>query len=382
MSDASDCAAVRRHCARLLTLTESTVNSLSSQEAGTLQSVLRKCVLTLAVFVVQTPTNAQVSAFNTDIRHFIQSRCPNVGICDASLWELSVFVRKVIRLQCQEDPEYKAGLRELRHMETHERIYNAVRLNRKITTRIQLAIFHELLPTLHKQYGFRDMVAFVRAFRREDYHHSDGLPLPLIQSIEFSIDDTEAEYQGVGERVQLSAFCKPAGSVPKGTECSVCVTEIDGTENNDDEQPVSTKCGHTFHKLCLDNWVNDSGMKASNTCPSCRTVLCDPRERLHTSMEAPFVTGADDENDSSYTDGSSIESVVTVPLRPRVRVQWLETRITAHLNLGTDTFGDDSLSDTDESSLESSDSEESITPQSIFEILRAERHSRVRVIDR
>jgi hypothetical protein len=188
------------------------------------------------------------------------------------------------------------GSTELRHMQLYVEICKVCYLNNRITSRINLAMFHEMLPMLYKQYSVKQMVSFTCAHQHEDCRHNDELPLPLISPIEFDIDDTEAEYQGIGVRVELSTFCNPVESAPKSTSCSVCVTEIDGAEQEEDEKPVLTKCGHMFHQTCLDKWVNDSGMKASNTCPSCRAMLCEPRERLHAyveviSIDCPYVEG-------------------------------------------------------------------------------------------
>ncbi|KAF2627479.1 hypothetical protein BU25DRAFT_421886 [Macroventuria anomochaeta] len=296
--------------------------------------------------------------------------------------EVAAFILTVMRLERQADPEYSTTLTELRNLETHEQICKASRLNRKTTTRINLALFHGLLPKLREGYGFREMLAFTRAFRREDCHHNDHLPLPFIRPIEYSIDDTEVEYQGVGERVELSTFCKPAELVPKDTECSVYVTVIDGSERDEAEQPVLTKCGHTFHKLCLDKWVSDSRMKVSNTCPLCRTVLCKHRKRLHTSLEAISVVRSHGVDGIPSADSSSIESLqLVVATPPRERVQWLEARVTAHLQLITAATEGDNASDTDESGRASIDSDEAMAPREMFEILRAERAARMRVVN-
>jgi hypothetical protein len=47
------------------------------------------------------------------------------------------------------------------------------------------------------------------------------------------------------------------------------------------ESAVVTECNYFFYEECLTAWVNSSAMAASNTCPSCRFVLCEPRESVH-----------------------------------------------------------------------------------------------------
>ena len=44
-------------------------------------------------------------------------------------------------------------------------------------------------------------------------------------------------------------------------ECSICLSQIE-------DHLVKTKCGHFFHKKCLEQWL-----ETANTCPECRYVL-------------------------------------------------------------------------------------------------------------
>lgn len=179
------------------------------------------------------------------------------------------------------------------------------------------ALFQESLSKFREAY--RDMVAFVRGYRQEDIADDDeGSSLGARPLVQFDTDDTEAEYKAVGERIELSKFCTPAGLSFNNTECSVCITGLNPAKKDQDQHAVLTKCGHTFHELCLDTWINDSGMKASNTCSVCRTVLCEPRERAHAYMEAYAVTDLDAYDYASVSDGSIIESFTALPPHPRV----------------------------------------------------------------
>ena len=46
--------------------------------------------------------------------------------------------------------------------------------------------------------------------------------------------------------------------------CSICLEEID-------KDALTTPCAHTFHKNCIERWLETSDM-----CPLCRTE--SPRE--------------------------------------------------------------------------------------------------------
>ena len=59
------------------------------------------------------------------------------------------------------------------------------------------------------------------------------------------------------------------GEFPK--ECAICIEGIDPHS-----LAPETKCGHTFHKLCLMKWI--AIQKANPSCPNCREEeLLDPK---------------------------------------------------------------------------------------------------------
>jgi len=59
--------------------------------------------------------------------------------------------------------------------------------------------------------------------------------------------------------------------VHKPYKCSICIDEINNKHNI-----VFLKCGHAYHKQCLNNWVKT---KVKNTqdpdCPMCRDVIIE-----------------------------------------------------------------------------------------------------------
>lgn len=52
--------------------------------------------------------------------------------------------------------------------------------------------------------------------------------------------------------------------IEPGTDCVICMADIDP----EDAQRVSTPCGHKFHRICLEQW-----MDVKMECPTCRTTL-------------------------------------------------------------------------------------------------------------
>ena len=46
--------------------------------------------------------------------------------------------------------------------------------------------------------------------------------------------------------------------------CAVCLDEFDFSKDH----ISATKCGHLFHKTCLENWI-----QTTTTCPECRKLI-------------------------------------------------------------------------------------------------------------
>jgi hypothetical protein len=51
-----------------------------------------------------------------------------------------------------------------------------------------------------------------------------------------------------------------------GEECPICLEIFEELE--DDSLLCTLKCGHSYHKKCLINWLSKD-----STCPSCRTII-------------------------------------------------------------------------------------------------------------
>lgn len=58
------------------------------------------------------------------------------------------------------------------------------------------------------------------------------------------------------------------GQHPPEQECIVCLTEFEP-----DAEVDRLRCGHVFHRMCLEKWLKSRKL----TCPLCRTYMV-PRE--------------------------------------------------------------------------------------------------------
>lgn len=69
----------------------------------------------------------------------------------------------------------------------------------------------------------------------------------------------------------LGLYNKPEPGSEDGADCAVCLCKIEEEE----EIREVMRCGHIFHRECLDRWV-DNGHR-NKTCPLCRGSLAPPR---------------------------------------------------------------------------------------------------------
>ncbi len=65
------------------------------------------------------------------------------------------------------------------------------------------------------------------------------------------------------------AFLKMAQELEKKFTCSICMEEIPTLNTENKDSITITKCGHIFHKACLDAWFN----QGKDTCPICRMKI-------------------------------------------------------------------------------------------------------------
>jgi hypothetical protein len=58
-------------------------------------------------------------------------------------------------------------------------------------------------------------------------------------------------------------------SADESKDCSICLCELP-------DRPYVTTCGHQFHKMCLDQWLQQE--TSGNACPNCREFLTNDQE--------------------------------------------------------------------------------------------------------
>ena len=284
---------LRAHFPSLFDVTGGSLTRSSPQENGRFFAALYKVSEVLVIFLLQNPSRHDVQEYCNELQEYVSSRSSGIAMQELRMSQLATLLTEMGKLARAILPVYAERERTLIRLDSRLKRQRAVIFSSHLVYRIlySLVDVEEHLDTFRHVWTFRQYLSFARAFRRElsdcplinDYNNPQVriVQQPRLGQIEYELDSTETEYQAIGEAISIYEFCEPVDAVPKASACSVCLTEI---ECGIDGVPVvGTKCKHFFHEECLATWINSSGMKTSNTCPSCRFVLCEPRQRAHPS---------------------------------------------------------------------------------------------------
>lgn len=58
-----------------------------------------------------------------------------------------------------------------------------------------------------------------------------------------------------------------------GEECPICLEIFE--ESEDDSLLCTLKCGHSYHKKCVNDWLTKD-----SSCPSCRAIILNNMKKF------------------------------------------------------------------------------------------------------
>lgn len=93
----------------------------------------------------------------------------------------------------------------------------------------------------------------------KSYIHKHNKTKKHLDAVAISSEDDDVQFIRV----------VPARGSMTEHECCIC------TEDISTKTLHTTKCGHHYHKKCLNKWL-----KINNTCPMCRNELTRPKRRV------------------------------------------------------------------------------------------------------
>uniref|UniRef100_A0A1J3DCM5 Putative E3 ubiquitin-protein ligase XERICO n=1 Tax=Noccaea caerulescens TaxID=107243 RepID=A0A1J3DCM5_NOCCA len=89
--------------------------------------------------------------------------------------------------------------------------------------------------------------------------------IPTSESFDFRVYHPESfleEFRNRTPTLKFESLCRCKKQADN--ECSVCLSKFE-----EDSEINKLKCGHLFHKTCLEKWIDYWNI----TCPLCRTPL-------------------------------------------------------------------------------------------------------------
>ncbi|KAF1829716.1 hypothetical protein BDW02DRAFT_136258 [Decorospora gaudefroyi] len=270
------------------------VMRLTPEEVGIFISTLRRCAELLGVFFLQDPPQAFLTVYCEDLSQFVVECCPGITIDCLEISELATLVKGCMDRRFAMNPQEEARIHTLLPLIDDGAILRAARFNWTMMLEICTVLLKSCMPMFRDQMNFRRFFSISRAFADEERSLDHPPPWRGLEDFPTITDNTMDDLRPTGERVPLEAFCVVVGKVPDDITCPVCMSDVQ-EDGKDEEEPVVTKCGHFFHRACLDGWVNESAMNASNTCPSCRAEMCEHRQRMHVSQSADEIETADED---------------------------------------------------------------------------------------
>lgn len=294
---------IKQHVPSLFIVATEASKTAAPGELGHFLSLIRHTLVELTMFLMQSPTTQQTIEYCIKLHDFIASRCPTINVTNLRLIELAIALRACMAI-LRERNEWRAIIEaSLLPLNNEESRYRAYLLNLSLINPFFKALMAMLRPTLRERFGLFGWARLSRGFANET---KDGtMPDPEILGIQTVLNNPhpEDEMRPTGERITLERFCKLAHTVPVDSCCSICAEAVEQT-GEDDLAAVVTACGHHFHKGCLDHWVNESGMRTANLCPTCRAEMCKGRPRVLASMLAQLggVDLGDGDDDSVYDE--------------------------------------------------------------------------------
>ncbi|CAG7901148.1 hypothetical protein BRARA_G00433 [Brassica rapa] len=125
-----------------------------------------------------------------------------------------------------------------------------------VNTALSISIFKGILRSVLQLIGIRLSPSSAAAASSEN-QTSESFDFRVCQ-----LDSFLEEFRNRTPTVKFESLCKCKKQADN--ECSVCLSKFE-----EDSEINKLKCGHLFHKTCLEKWIDYWNI----TCPLCRTPL-------------------------------------------------------------------------------------------------------------
>lgn len=127
-----------------------------------------------------------------------------------------------------------------------------------VNTALSISVIKGLVRTILHLVGFR------LACLSPSFPHS-FIDARSSESFEYRISPSESyieQFRNLAPSIRFDAVC--GGHKREDRDCSVCLTEF-----TPESEISKLSCGHIFHRLCLEKWLDYWKI----TCPLCRKPM-------------------------------------------------------------------------------------------------------------
>jgi hypothetical protein len=257
-------AAMQEIAPGFFTVMKRAIKNSRTEDIGDLLSEVLKRSQDLSSFLTASPVPFQTAIYCNLLNQAVDMLCPAINTQDLDFNEMTVWLSS---------DAFKS------------RFDNSLL---DVSNNVLHGLMGGLHSTLRQELTLVQYYKVSKGFQRSQQRGGHVVCPPYIMMMQHAPVaeqlTTADEYRATGERIRMQTFCWYAKSVPEDTTCSVCMGDVVTDTNEAGQHPTVTACGHYFHEKCLDDWVNNSAMPTSNTCPSCRAVMCRARPRVPKDM--------------------------------------------------------------------------------------------------
>ncbi|KAJ4880919.1 putative E3 ubiquitin-protein ligase XERICO [Raphanus sativus] len=138
-----------------------------------------------------------------------------------------------------------------------------------VNTALSISIFKGIVRSVLQLVGIRLSPSSVAPAASSENQTSETFDFRVCQPESFL-----EEFRNMTPTMKFESLCKCKKQADN--ECSVCLSKFE-----EDSEINKLKCGHLFHKTCLEKWIDYWNI----TCPLCRTplVVVAPDDQLVSS---------------------------------------------------------------------------------------------------
>jgi hypothetical protein len=141
-----------------------------AKELGNFISTIRASTILIATFLLQTPTQAQISDYCEDVRGMVLEYCPHFAVHDLPFTELAAFLQVWMERRFTAEPAARRQLPSLLPLNDHGSMFQAMDFNRPTTDDVFVLMLKNLV-IMFREHGmsFKYFFRISRGFKHAEF---------------------------------------------------------------------------------------------------------------------------------------------------------------------------------------------------------------------